>query len=225
MLELLNGAENKSNLISISESKSIVDAYMSRRRNIIPLNYYPKKNNSPRRRRIVRQRIKERVVAQAVEPNHELDMQPVPTDALQLIERFGIQEPTNQGPMQVNRVLEEARVISYQPIDLHEAEQNVILLAKKEKQIEQYQRTIQCLHMRIGPEDLTVERMKEYGEILLSSAEDSNGDSDDDDAQANSANKENIEQIITQNQKQTDTHFSFSHEFVLNVRYLHSRRQ
>lgn len=136
-------------------------------------------------------------------------------------------------PLQPAQIFEEipTRQISVAAKNEKSAEENrdiesaqiALSLAKLEKKVERYEKTIQCLQSRIGIEDLTVAKMNEYGEMLLSSCEelsDDSGDSSDDEASVNHENDENLAPNIV-HRKQTDMMFSFSHEFVLNVRNSH----
>lgn len=155
----------------------------------------------------------ETFVVQPMEQNHNVSVQTDPTDLHQpmyLPEQ--LQHGVNEDLLPENRNVD-------QPINIQQAQQNMILLTKKEDQIKLFKETIRKLIERIGAEDLTVEMMKEYGEILLSSPEKSNGseDSDEDEIPAAQVNQENVEPNI-QYGKQIDMPFSFAHEFVLNVR-------
>lgn len=84
-----------------------------------------------------------------------------------------------------------------------------LLCAKQEQEIENLRKAVIYLNGRLGVEDLTVQKMIEHGNMLLSSGDES-GDSEDED-------EENVPQNM-QNVILTDMTFSFSHQYILNVR-------
>lgn len=96
-------------------------------------------------------------------------------------------------------------------IDTQHIGDSDLLLAKREKEIQCLRKAVNYLNDRLGDEDLTVQLMREHGNMLLSSADESD-DSED-------VDEENVPQNV-QNVKLTDMAFSFSHQYILNVRRL-----
>lgn len=84
-----------------------------------------------------------------------------------------------------------------------------LLCAKQEQEIGNLRKAVIYLNGRLGVEDLTVQKMIEHGNMLLSSGDESD-DSEDE-------NEENVPQNM-QNVILTDMAFSFSHQYIVKVR-------
>lgn len=175
---------------------------MSRRRNILPVFYFQRRICARKQKRNEIVQVPQQHVIRTAQPN--------------------VQENYDMQMNEVDQVQQEARQNEIQN-ELNDAKR---IIAKREKQVEAYERTIQNLQSLLGIVDLTEDIIKEYDEVLLSSDESENeedhigsGDKADDD----DPDKENQEPNTgnqlpnAENRKQVEMMFSFSREFIVDV--------
>lgn len=210
----------------------IAETYMSRRRNILPKIYLETRKYT-RKRQVNRVQHSNVVIEieqaqQNVFENGNVVMNEVDQD--QRVEAH--QRNDENGDVQMNEYVEIQPAESRQDdvaIELGIARE---IIAKRDGQINLYEKTIQNLHSLLGEVDLTEDELNDYDEILMSNEETkivgqeivSVEESEEDSDCESDENKENQQQnvhidrapdTITKNQK--DMMFSFSHEFTVDV--------
>lgn len=187
-----------------SESENVCFNYKLRRREVVPVNHFPRNNFASRRPRIQN--------SVQIRAPHQQEQ---PAAAVQVPAVAIVQIPEQQFEAVDQPVQASANAPSQSNLaPSQEIEHYKCLLAKRDNEIQIYKTAVKDLIDKLGPEDLTVDLQQYYAGILLSDAEDSNDSSSDvNEAVDDSANKENVGNGV-----ETDMSFSFSHQFYLNVR-------
>lgn len=139
----------------------------------------------------------------------EVNMQDAPASS-----SHSVQIPSSTQPVAPGAVAQESLL---EMIDLQRAERDKKKIAKLEKEVQNYQLTIQHIHNYIGVEDLDVEKQKEYGDMILSSGKESDNPENPEDSE--DENEENNVPNVDR-RKKTEMNFSFNHEYYLDVRIM-----
>lgn len=224
------------------------EAYLKRRRNVLPVIYFPRRKYA---QKCIRQ------VVQAARPNSSSNDAPQMNEIDEIPNMLENNDVPMVGVEQIAVEVDQCDEIQFVPenpdirvaqaarFQLREAELQDTLdhtkkvVAKREEELQRRERVIQNLHSLLGVVDLTEESLNIYDDILMSIENDQNAGSDsieiiddpsDESGDEFTSNKENERPVVLapqsqvngENNIQTDMMFSFQHGFVENVnKFIH----
>lgn len=217
------------------------ETYLKRRRNILPVIYFPRRKHA----RSVHTSHRNPPTNDVPQVNEAENIPNVPENDAEMVqdEQNQLLEVNEIADVQIVPENNEERMAVVAQIPSRETELQYELvntketMAKREEELERCKRTIQNLQSLLGAVDLTEDDLDVYDGILMSNENNQNAgtnavetinDSSDESADE-SANKENAQpmapnqQSNTANHSRTDMMFSFQHEFVEEVNKLTHR--
>lgn len=213
------------------------EAYLKRRRNILPVTYFQHRKYARKTNAKVAlnspandiPQINDVDEIQNVSANNDVQMAQVEHEhPREVNENLEVQNVAGNNGLQI---VQSKRILSREAELLDELDHAKNIVAKREKEMKQYEQTIQNLHSLLGAVDLTEDALNTYDDILMSNenvqnaAETIDDSSDESLDESHCTDKENHQpdghnqQANTTNCNQTDMMFSFQHEFVENVNY------